>query len=150
MKNIYIYIYCKYIDCANIVTCQYWDLKVAKPQCDILKNFYCQIIEHISYLFPLENTGRRHVQVIFIKFIFCKNFAYLVLCIWEFHKATLPERDVLKMCCRNVKYITSGREGCRGLPLLPMQHLEKAHNNFHNWVFVPKNAVNKIAKPDQK
>ena len=35
---------------------------------------------------------------------------------------------------------------CRGLPLLPMQQSEMAHINFHSWVFVSKNAVNKIFK----
>ena len=41
------------------------------------------------------------------------------------------------------------RGGCRGLPLLPMQHPEMAHINFQNLVFVSKNAVNKILKLDQ-
>ena len=42
------------------------------------------------------------------------------------------------------------RCGCRGLPLLPMQQPEMAHINFHSWVFVSKNAVNKIFKLDRK
>ena len=41
------------------------------------------------------------------------------------------------------------RGGCRGLPLLPMQHPEMAHINFQSCVFVSKNAENKILKLDQ-
>ena len=38
------------------------------------------------------------------------------------------------------------RDGCRGLPLLPMQHPEMAHINFQGSVFVSKKTVNKILK----
>ena len=41
------------------------------------------------------------------------------------------------------------RGGCRGLPLLPMQHPEMAHINFQSSVFVSKKTVNKILKLDQ-
>ena len=40
--------------------------------------------------------------------------------------------------------------GCRGLPLLPMQHPEMAHSNVESSVFVSKKTVNKILKIDQK
>ena len=40
--------------------------------------------------------------------------------------------------------------GCRGLPLLPMQHPEMAHSNFESSVFVSKKTVNKILKIEQK
>ena len=42
------------------------------------------------------------------------------------------------------------RSGCRGLPLLPMQHPEMAHINFQNWVLVSKKTVNKTLKLDRK
>ena len=42
--------------------------------------------------------------------------------------------------------VTVVRVWCRGLPPLPMRHLEMAHINFHGWVFVSKNVVNKILK----
>ena len=42
------------------------------------------------------------------------------------------------------------RGGCRGLPLLPMQHPEMAHINFQSWVFVSKKTMNKFLKLDQK
>ena len=45
---------------------------------------------------------------------------------------------------------TITRGGCRGLPLLPMQHPEMAHINFQSSVFVSKKTVNKILKPDRK
>ena len=41
------------------------------------------------------------------------------------------------------------RGGCRGLPLLPMQHPEMAHINFQSSVFVSEKTVNKILKLDQ-
>ena len=41
------------------------------------------------------------------------------------------------------------RGGCRGLPLMPMQHPEMAHINFQSSVFVSKKTVNKILKLDQ-
>ena len=44
----------------------------------------------------------------------------------------------------------SFRGGCRGLPLLPIQHSEMAHINFQSWVFVSKKTMNKILKLDQK
>ena len=37
-----------------------------------------------------------------------------------------------------------------GLPLLPMQHPKMAHTDFQSWVFVSKNAVNKILKLNWK
>ena len=40
--------------------------------------------------------------------------------------------------------------GCRGVPLLPIQHPEMAHSNFQNLVFVSTKTVNKILKLDQK
>ena len=46
--------------------------------------------------------------MIFMEICVCKNFAYIALSIREFHKGTLHEHDVRKMCCRNVKYIASG------------------------------------------
>ena len=48
----------------------------------------------------------------------------------------------------NLKDEPRGR--CRGLPLLLMQHPKKTHINFQSRVFVSKNVVNKILKPDQK
>ena len=49
-----------------------------------------------------------------------------------------------------VLHIGVSRGGCRGLPLLPMQHPEMAHSNFESSVFVSKKTVNKILKLDQK
>ena len=49
-----------------------------------------------------------------------------------------------------MKLKVSAGGGCRGLPLLPMQHFKKAHINFQSCVFVSKNVVNKILKPVRK
>ena len=56
-----------------------------------------------------------------------------------------------QLMCYNVVFFWSiARDGCRGLPLLPMEHPEIAHINFHSWVFVSKNGVNQILKLDRK
>ena len=49
-----------------------------------------------------------------------------------------------------IKTVPISRGGCRGLPLLPMQHPKMAHINFQSSAFGSKKAVNKILKLDQK
>ena len=71
--------------------------------------------------------------------------------LWKFHNFVFLTQkcrwwQVLKFFIHNHKLMG----GCRGLPLLPMQHSEMAHINFQSWVFVSKTAVNKILKLDQK
>ena len=47
-----------------------------------------------------------------------------------------------------IKTVPISRGGCRGLPLLPMQHPEMAHINFQSSAFGSKKSVNKILKLD--
>ena len=49
-----------------------------------------------------------------------------------------------------IKTVPISRGGCRGLPLLPMQHPKMAHINFQSSAFGSKKTVNKILKRDQK
>ena len=42
------------------------------------------------------------------------------------------------------------RGGCRGLPLLPMQHPKKAYINFQAWVFFSKNVVNRFSNLSER
>ena len=49
-----------------------------------------------------------------------------------------------------IKTVPISRGGCRGLPLLPMQHPKMAHINFQSSAFGSKKTVNKILKLDQK
>ena len=74
----------------------------------------------------------------------------------ENKEAVLRFIDLFDYCNKDLeKFVIMERKGvirggCRGLPLLPIQHSKIAHINFHSWVFVSKNAVNKILKPAQK